>query len=139
MDKTTPVRNLIRSWALRDLDLMMAQFSEDAVFENVPMDLIVGKAAIRAANSAFIDLIEGAPWQLRNITVTEGGTVMTERVDIFDLKEGRRVAIRVMGAFEVNDQNLITHWRDYFDLADWNRQMRLDPDFGRRADSMQID
>jgi len=67
------------------------------------------------------------------------GTVLTERVDIFDLKEGRRVAIRVMGAFEVNEQNLITHWRDYFDLADWNRQMRLDPDFARRADSMQID
>ena len=133
MDKTIPVRNLVRSWALRDLDLMMAQFSDDAVFENVPMDLIVGKAAIRAANAAFMDLVEAAPWELRNITVTGGGTVMTERLDVFDLKEGRRVAIAVMGAFEVDGQNLITHWRDYFDLADWNRQMRLDPDFGRRA------
>ena len=138
MDKTTPVRNLIRSWALRDLDLMMAQFSDAAVFENVPMDLIIGKAAIRAANASFMDLIEAAPWELRNITVTEGGAVMTERVDIFFLKDGRRVAIPVMGAFEVNDDNLITHWRDYFDLADWNRQMRLDPDFGRRSENMKI-
>jgi len=40
-----------------------------------------------------------------------------------------------MGAFDVNEQGLITHWRDYFDLGDWNRMMKMDPDFGRRRSS----
>jgi len=132
MDKTIPDRNLIAAWAKLDLDYMLEQFTENAVFENVPMELIVGKRAIREAMSAFMTLCTAAPWQLKNIAVTERGTVMTERDDIFDLKDGRRVHVRVMGSFDVNDQGLITHWRDYFDLADWNREMKMDPDFGRR-------
>jgi len=131
-DKTQPVRAMIAAWAALDIDTMMAQFADDAVFENVPMELIVGKAAIRAANAAFMALINAAPWEVREIGVLPSGTVMTEREDIFNLKDGRRVSIRVMGAFEVNEQNRITQWRDYFDLADWNRQMDMDPDTGRR-------
>ncbi len=135
MDKTTPVRNLIAAWGKLDLDYMLEQFTEDAVFENVPMEVIVGKRAIREAMSAFISLCAAAPWQLKNIAVTDRGTVMTERDDIFDLKDGRRAHVRVMGSFDVNDQGLITHWRDYFDLADWNREMQMDPDSGRRLRS----
>ena len=132
MDRTQPVRALFAAWAALDIDAMMAQFAEDAVFENVPMEVIVGKQAIRTANTAFIAQIKAAPWKIREIGVLPSGTVMTEREDIFDLKDDRRVSIRVMGAFEVDEDNLITQWRDYFDLADWNRQMNMDPDFGRR-------
>lgn len=131
-DKTQPVRAMIAAWAALDIDRMMEQFADDAVFENVPMEVIVGKEAIRAANGAFLGLVEAAPWEIREIGVLPSGTVVTEREDVFDLKDGRRVSIRVMGAFEVDEGNRITQWRDYFDLADWNRQMNMDTDFGRR-------
>ena len=131
-DKTQPVRAMIAAWAALDIDRMMEQFADDAVFENVPMEVIVGKEAIRAANGAFLGLVEAAPWDIREIGVLPSGTVVTEREDVFDLKDGRRVSIRVMGAFEVDEGNRITQWRDYFDLADWNRQMNMDTDFGRR-------
>jgi len=123
---------MIAAWAALDIDRMMEQFADDAVFENVPMEVIVGKEAIRAANGAFLGLVEAAPWEIREIGVLPSGTVVTEREDVFDLKDGRRVSIRVMGAFEVDEGNRITQWRDYFDLADWNRQMNMDTDFGRR-------
>jgi len=97
------------------------------------MDLIVGKAAIREANQAFMDMYRDAPWEIHNMVETAGGTVMTERTDIFILNDGTRAECRVMGAFDVNDDNLITHWRDYFDLGDWNRQMGAHPDLGRRG------
>jgi len=132
-DKTIPVRNLIQAWAKLDVDFMMAQFVDDAIFENVPMDIIVGKEAIKAAMDAFMQQISAAPWELRNIVEAPNGTVLTERDDIFVLKNGSTVNCPVMGAFEVNDDSLITHWRDYFDLSDWNRQLGLDADFGRRA------
>ena len=132
MDKTVPVRRLIDGWAKLDLDYLLDQFAEDAIFENIPMEPIVGKPAIRAALKAFLDLCEAAPWTLINIAVSEQGHVLTERDDIFHLRDGRRVNCPVMGVFEVNDQGLITHWRDYFDLADWNRGLKLEADFGRR-------
>ena len=112
---------MIAAWAALDIDRIMEQFADDAVFENVPMEVIVGKEAIRAANGAFLGLVEAAPWEIREIGVLPSGTVVTEREDVFDLKDGRRVSIRVMGVFEVDEGNRITQWRDYFDLADWNR------------------
>ena len=131
--KTRAVLNLVEAWARRDMDFMMAQFTDDAIFENVPMDLIVGKDAIRAANQAFMTMYREAPWEIHHMVETPDGTVLTERSDIFVLNDGRRAVSRVMGAFTVNDDNLIAHWRDYFDLADWNRQMGADPDFGRKG------
>jgi len=133
MDKTAPVRNLIKAWNTLDLEFLLAQLADDAVFENIPMDPIVGKPAIRAALQAFMSSCRSSPWELKNIAVSERGTVLTERDDVFFLKDGRRVNCLCMGAFEVNASGLITHWRDYFDLADWNRAMKLDPDFARRT------
>ena len=131
--KTRAVLNLVEAWARRDIDFMMAQFADDAIFENVPMDLIVGKDDIRAANQAFMAMYREAPWEIHHIVEAPDGTVLTERSDIFILNDGRRTECRVMGAFTVNNDNLIVHWRDYFDLADWNRQLGADPDFGRKG------
>jgi len=55
--------------------------------------------------------------------------VLTERLDIFQLKDGRTVYAPSMGAWVVNDEGKISRWRDYFDLASWNRQMGVAPDF----------
>jgi limonene-1,2-epoxide hydrolase len=135
LDKTIPVRNLINAWVKLDLESLLAQLAEDAVFENIPMEPIVGKPAIRRALAAFVVNCTASPWELKNIAVSARGTVLTERNDIFVLRDGRRVNCPVMGAFDVNEQGLITHWRDYFDLGDWNRMMKMDPDFGRRRSS----
>jgi limonene-1,2-epoxide hydrolase len=35
---------------------------------------------------------------------------------------GRWRAIRVSGTFEINAEGKITHWRDYFDLAEFQRE-----------------
>jgi len=129
IDRTIPVWNVIKAWETGDLDMMMDQLTDDAVFENVPMDPIVGKAAIRAANGAHLAMCDRAPWKVFNIAVNEETkTVLTERLDVFVLKDGRTVYAPSMGAWVVNDESKITLWRDYFDLASWNRQMGVAPD-----------
>ena len=130
-DKTQAVRNILKAWANCDVELLLEQFAEGARFENVPMDPIVGKDAIRASALAFMEQLESAPWELISFAQTPDGKVLTERDDIFIFKGGRRLSAPVMGVFHVNDENKITLWRDYFDLASWNLQMGLDPDFGR--------
>jgi limonene-1,2-epoxide hydrolase len=47
--------------------------------------------------------------------------VLTERTDKF-LVGGTWRAIRVMGTFEVNTEGKIARWRDYFDLAEFQRE-----------------
>jgi len=139
MDRTIPVRNVIKAWENGDIDLMMEQLADDAVFENVPMDPIVGKEAIRAANSAHFAQCVRAPWKVLNIAVCEEtGTVLTERVDVFELKDGRTASCPCMGAWVVNDEGKITRWRDYFDLAAWNRQMGAAPEFASGSGCFDI-
>jgi excinuclease UvrABC ATPase subunit len=37
-------------------------------------------------------------------------------------KDGRRAVIRVMGIFEVGADGLISQWRDYFDMGEFQRE-----------------
>ena len=47
--------------------------------------------------------------------------MLTERTDIM-MMSGKKVAVRVMGVFEFKD-GLISAWRDYWDLAQFQSQM----------------
>jgi limonene-1,2-epoxide hydrolase len=50
-------------------------------------------------------------------------TVITERLDTF--RSGDRVIEHSLCAvFELDDTGKITAWREYFDVADLNRQLR---------------
>jgi limonene-1,2-epoxide hydrolase len=48
--------------------------------------------------------------------------VLTERIDSFTLADGRRISVPLMGSFKIKDGQ-ITEWRDYFDLATFQRQL----------------
>jgi limonene-1,2-epoxide hydrolase len=58
------------------------------------------------------------------ITMTsDDTTVITERLDTF--RSGARVIEHSLCAvFELDDDGKITAWREYFDVADLNRQLR---------------
>lgn len=52
--------------------------------------------------------------------------VCTERVDTF-IRNGKTVRHPLMAIFELDEQNLITAWREYFDTSDLARQTGADP------------
>ena len=58
---------------------------------------------------------------MRNIAAV-GDTVLTERVDVFHLPNGK-IELPVMGTFEVKDGK-IAAWRDYFDLNQYMTQLQ---------------
>lgn len=95
-----------------DMDGSMELLSEDVVYHNMPFKPIVGRENVRSALAAWP--IESCQWDFTHI-MSDGNVVLTERVDYFT-KDGGRIVIPVMGAFEVKD-GLITHWRDYFDAG----------------------
>jgi len=96
-------------------------FTDDAVYHNIPVDPAVGHDAILALLNMFMGAIDRLEFQVRNIAAT-GDTVLTERVDVFHLPNGK-IELPVMGTFEVRDGK-IAAWRDYFDLNQYMSQLQ---------------
>lgn len=113
------VRDFCEAWSRKDAEELLGYFTEDAVYHNIPMPPVAGKAAIRDVFGLFLPPSESIEWEMRNLAVA-GDVVFTERVDRFVIG-GRTVELPVAGVFEV-EGGLIKAWRDYFDFATWQRQ-----------------
>jgi limonene-1,2-epoxide hydrolase len=103
---------------------LAAFFTDDAIYHNIPMAPVTGRAAI--ANNIAKFIRPGAPGieaiQFRVIHIAANGPiVMTERVDVFKLPD-KSFELPVMGIFEVRDAK-ITAWRDYFDMHQFTSRM----------------
>jgi limonene-1,2-epoxide hydrolase len=107
------VHSLADAWAAKDLDVIMAHFTDDAVYENVGMGAMSGAAEIRAGIEGFLAMGSFRFDTLRQ--VVDGDIVMNERVDTISMPDNE-VALRLMGVFEIRDGR-IARWRDYFDMS----------------------
>jgi limonene-1,2-epoxide hydrolase len=122
-DNETPietVRRFCAVWSNLDPDEIAAFFTDDAVYHNIPMDPIAGRDTIKTFIAGFAGGAEQIDFRVRNI-VADGDVVLTERVDVFQLPNGK-VELPVMGTFEVKDGK-IAAWRDYFDMKQFMDQM----------------
>ena len=114
------VRRFCAAWGDGDLDTVIAFFSDDAVYHNIPLAPVVGPEQIRATIEGFSGGVEKIEFVVDAIAA-DGRTVLTERHDIFTFSNGV-IDLPVMGTFEVSDGK-ITAWRDYFDLNQFMSQM----------------
>jgi limonene-1,2-epoxide hydrolase len=103
---------------------LAAFFTEDAVYHNIPLAPIAGRADIANAIASVLRPgppgIEAIDFRVINIAAN-GPVVMTERVDVFKLPD-RSFELPVMGTFEVSDGK-INAWRDYFDMNQFTSRM----------------
>ena len=97
-----------------DADELIAYFTPDALYHNIPMQPLRGHAAIHEFFQDIPNQFEGLRFKILN-QVSSGNVVMNERIDYFLIK-GRTVALPVAGIFEL-ENGKIKAWRDYFDLA----------------------
>jgi limonene-1,2-epoxide hydrolase len=102
------------------VDEIVAYFTDDAVYHNIPVEPAVGPEAIKAVFSMFTTGVERMEFKILNI-VGEGDVVLTERVDMFVMRNVT-IELPVMGTFEVRDGK-IAKWRDYFDLNQYMSQL----------------
>ncbi len=116
------VRSFCDAWSHRDAAEIAACFTDDAVYHNMPMHPVRGRAAITAFIEQFLAESSEVRFELRAIATARGGIVMTERLDCFKTGE-RQIELPVAGVFELRDGK-ISAWRDYFDLQTWLKQAR---------------
>lgn len=115
------VEAFIQHWNACDVEAMIALCADDITYHNIPMEPIHGTAAMRAMVEGFLGNIAACDWVTHAIAAN-GNVVLTERTDGFTFKDGRRAAIRVMGTFVLDDAGRIAQWRDYFDMAEFQRE-----------------
>lgn len=115
------VSAFIDAFRQADLDRIMDFFEEDAVYHNIPLEPAQGTEAIRAVLQGFIAMASETDWIVHRIAEDADGVVMTERTDRFLVGE-TWVEIPVMGTFELRGGKLCA-WRDYFDLAQFQKQL----------------
>lgn len=123
MSNIQRTKDFIAAWERCDVEAIVEAAAEDIVYHNIPMEPVVGRAALRAALEPFLGMCERAVWETPFIAETEGGAVLTERVDQFFFPGGQTMSIRVMGTFEFDEDGKLARWRDYFDLAEFQSQM----------------
>jgi len=112
----------IAAWTERKLDKIMSFFSDDAVYLNVPMEPENrGKEQIRKVVEGFVNMAGAIEFRVHNQAENAQGTVMNERTDRFKMGE-KWVELPVMGVFEFRGGK-ISAWRDYFDVAMFQKQM----------------
>jgi len=114
------VRHFCNAFSRRDPEEILEYFTDDAVYHNMPMPPVQGKAGIKTVLDMFLKPAESVEFIILKIAEGEDGAVLTERVDKFSLG-GKKVELPVMGVFEL-EGGKISAWRDYFDMAAWTRQ-----------------
>jgi len=105
----------------RNVEELLGFFSDDAVYHNIPIAPVRGRDAIAATLRGFLDPATECEFEVLSIAAS-GRKVLTERIDRFTIN-GKKIALPVMGAFELDAQGKISAWRDYFDLAQFTKQM----------------
>ena len=120
----TVVRDFCAAWSRLDLDEIMAFFTDDAVYHNMPGPPQVGKAAVRCGISRFLQSWSATQWDVLHVAAN-GKIVFAERLDRTDAG-GKHVDLPCTGVFEL-DGALIRIWRDYFDMGTYARAMSPRP------------
>lgn len=118
---TETIEQFCSAWSRLDIDGLMAYFTDDAVYHNMPGPPASGKDAVRATIERFLGGWQSTEWEILNVAAN-GSVVFAERVDRI-VAEVKQIDLPVAGVFEVEGDR-IRAWRDYFDLATYTRAMQ---------------
>ena len=120
------VRRFCDAWSDGDLDAIVAYFTDDAIYHNIPVDPVTGKDAIKATIAGFTGGVDKIEFRVHHIVADRAAgeectVVLTERTDVF-VAGDKTIELPVMGTFEVANGK-IAAWRDYFDMNQFMSQL----------------
>jgi limonene-1,2-epoxide hydrolase len=108
------VSDFCKTWLKMNLEEMLGYFTDDAVYHNIPIQPLNGKAAIRKGLEGFTGMLESVEIKIVN-SAAAGNLVINERIDTMVTRDGKKSDLPVVGVFELRGGK-ISAWRDYFDM-----------------------
>lgn len=121
MSPAETVTEFIKAIERKDVDAAVAMTSPNISYENMPMAPIVGQEGLAATLQMFLEPAEGVDWQILS-QYEIGSVVINERLDRFKIGNGW-LELPLAGVFHIDADGKIELWRDYFDMATYQRQM----------------
>ncbi len=121
LSTSTAVRSFLEAVEARDIDAVLAHFTVDAIWRNMPHEPAVGHDGIRAMLLPILERSSEVRWDV----VTESyaaDSAWVERVDRF-LIDGTEYAVECNGVFTFDADGRITSLRDYVDLGEWRSRL----------------
>ncbi len=106
------VRSFLGAWERLDPDELVAYFTADAVYHNMPRSAVSGTDEIRELLAWILAGHDSLHFDILTL-VAAGDVVVAERVDHLFAGDVH-VALPVVGVFELRNGR-IAAWRDYFD------------------------
>ncbi len=115
------VTTFIAAIEAKDVDTAVSMTSESISYENMPSTPITGRAGVAKTLNGFLAPATEVDWQIvRQWSI--GRTVINERLDRFRIGDGW-LELPIAGIFEIDDDDRIVLWRDYFDMGTYVRQI----------------
>ncbi len=122
MNTPAIVRGFLDAVEGRDVEAVVACFTERGSWQNVPHPPAEGHEGLRAAFGPILARSDEVRWDVVT-EAYEGRRAWLERVDRFWI-DGVEHAVRCNGVFEVDPgAGLIAEVRDYVDLGEWRARM----------------
>ena len=115
------IRDFITAWSRLDPDELVAYFTPDGTYHNMPIGPISGHDSLRPFISSFLSSWTSTQWDILNI-VASGDVVIAERLDRTRIGD-KSVYLPCCGVFEMRDGKIAV-WRDYFDMATYTRAIQ---------------
>ena len=112
------IREFINAWSRLDPEELAAYFADDGVYHNMPIAPVSGRTNVENFIRGFVGTWDETIWNVLNI-MSSGNVVIAERIDRTRAGE-KSVELPCVGVFEL-DRGKIKTWRDYFDLATYQR------------------
>ena len=108
------VSDFCEAWPGLNREEIVARFTDDAVYRNIPFPgEIIGGAGVADVLLPISGKLAGIEAKVLNVA-ERGEVVFAERVEVFRRSTGEVFELPVVGVFELRDGR-ISAWRDYFD------------------------
>jgi limonene-1,2-epoxide hydrolase len=121
MSSGDTVKRFIEAIEHGDLTAVGEMLAEDVSYENMPMQPVIGRDAVVAVIAGFLKPADHVDWKILRQWDCDG-VVVNERIDRFRIGNGW-LELPVAGFFELDAENRILLWRDYFDLGSYMSQL----------------
>ncbi|KAI9003934.1 hypothetical protein DFJ74DRAFT_713448 [Hyaloraphidium curvatum] len=110
------------AFATKDLDKICSFLADDATILNHPTPPAQSKAQWREGMAGFIGACKEIVFVIDHIATGADGSVFSERVDKFSMN-GKWLELPVVGVMEFNSEGKISAWREFWDMASFQKQM----------------
>lgn len=115
------IRDFVAAWSRLDAKELVAFFTDDGCYHNMPMEPARGRQNVEQLMAGFLSTWTKTNWEIINIA-SAGDVVIVERIDKTETTQGN-VDLPCVGVFEM-ENGKIKEWRDYFDMATYSGAMQ---------------